>query len=227
MAEYLSINAAYWQAGLDAPNVESFVFRLFGRTRQDLGLTGNGEALVDFGCGQGAAVNYFTMQGLNAWGCDISERDIAIAKIRYPHIARKFVHCDTSPAKNSYYAIENNVACVTAFQALYYLSDHDFAECVDKLRSSLRRDGAIIASMIGEQAKDYFDRSEPALDGLRRVTSESPGRSEVYINFTRDEAHLVGKFKGFRALHTGYYCGKFRSDDPGDTFHWTFVGIKS
>src|ERR1700730_11079776 len=131
---YLDSNLAYWQRGTDAPNVDSFVFRTFGRVRADLDLKGEGEKTVDFGCGQGAAVNYFTMHGFNAWGCDISKRDIEIAKIRYPHIARKFVLCANDPKAVSYYAVQSDVACVTAFQSLYYLSDTNFDFCIAKLK---------------------------------------------------------------------------------------------
>ena len=228
--DYLSENADYWERGMDAPHVESHVFRLFGRTKADLGLTGEGETAVDFGCGQGAAVNFLTMQGLNAWGCDICTRDLEIARIRYPHIARKFVRCDPQPNRNPFYAVAQDVACVTAFESLYYFSNSDFDTCIAKLRSSLRPGGAIMASMIGEQASDYFDTSQPEHDGLRRVSLQGrvgTGDLSICMNFVRNEAHLVERFQGFQPLHIGYYSGKYRQSDRGDTFHWTFVGRKS
>ena len=73
---YLTENYKYWQKGYDAPNVESFIFRFYGfylKKRKNL-------KLLDFGCGQGAAVNFFNTVKVNSIGVDISEIDIKSAK---------------------------------------------------------------------------------------------------------------------------------------------------
>ena len=61
MSSYLDKNAMYWSGTYDAPNVESFIFRFYGRIlRFDYGIDGsNHERILDFGCGQGGALNYF------------------------------------------------------------------------------------------------------------------------------------------------------------------------
>jgi 2-polyprenyl-3-methyl-5-hydroxy-6-metoxy-1,4-benzoquinol methylase len=99
--DYLAANKAYWERGYIAPNVDACVFRFYGRIlKPDFGLAGSGETVVDFGCGQGAAVNFFNTQGFDAWGCDISETDISAAKIRYPHLHRKLCVVDPKPSRN-------------------------------------------------------------------------------------------------------------------------------
>ena len=128
---YLDKNKAYWEQGYNSPSVDHPVFRFHGRIlRPEFGLGGRFEKLVDFGCGQGAAVSFFHQQGFNARGADISETDIAVAKIRYPHIAQNFAVCAPEPKANEYYGFAEDVAVVTAIQSLYYFSDHDFQECV-------------------------------------------------------------------------------------------------
>ena len=61
MDSYLQRNRRYWEGRYEAPNVESFIFRFYGRIlRHDLGLDGSGhQPLLDFGCGEGGALKYF------------------------------------------------------------------------------------------------------------------------------------------------------------------------
>lgn len=55
MEDYLKGNLEYWQEGYEADNVESFVFRPYGRIfKYEFGLDGShGEKLLDWGCGGG------------------------------------------------------------------------------------------------------------------------------------------------------------------------------
>jgi hypothetical protein len=53
--DYLNQNAKYWAGTYNAPNVENFIFRMYGRIlRHDYGMDGSkGERVFDFGMGQG------------------------------------------------------------------------------------------------------------------------------------------------------------------------------
>jgi hypothetical protein len=48
-------NINYWDGRYYAPNVESFIFRFYGRIlKHDFGIDGsNQEKVFDFGCGEG------------------------------------------------------------------------------------------------------------------------------------------------------------------------------
>ncbi len=225
---YLEKNKAYWEKGYNAVNVDHPVFRFYGRIlKPQFGLGGNYEPLVDFGCGQGAAVAFFAINGFNACGVDISETDISIAKIRYPHLAQKFSVCDPDPRKNDYYGFAQDVAVITAIQSLYYFSDDDFNICIEKLYNSLRRGGIFFATMMAEKSREFYDNSRAFRDGLRVVNFENDRLKvhEYYMSFIKDEDHLVKKFSMFHPVHIGYYAAKFRNDE-GDGFHYTFCGIK-
>jgi cyclopropane fatty-acyl-phospholipid synthase-like methyltransferase len=92
---YLGDNKEYWEKGYEAPNVDHHTFRFFGRIlKPEFGLPEHNEKLLDFGCGQGAAVNFFHMNGFDAYGVDISEKDISIARSRFSHIKNKFTICN-------------------------------------------------------------------------------------------------------------------------------------
>lgn len=228
MKDYLASNKDYWEKGYTAPNVESFVFRFYGRVLKPEFDLGRGyENLVDFGCGQGATVNFFTKQGFNARGVDISRTDIEIAKIRYPHLATHFDVCDPDPSNNDFYGFPKDVSVVTAIQSLYYFSNTDFDICMEKIHRSMRKGGVFYATMMGVGQKQFFNNSEEYQDGLRRVSFKT-SRYEVkdyYISFTNDKSHLLERFKMFKPVHIGFYAQKFREDEE-EGFHYTFCGIK-
>ncbi|NLD98189.1 MAG: class I SAM-dependent methyltransferase [Synergistaceae bacterium] len=226
--EYLKKNKEYWEKGYPAVNVDHPVFRFYGRIlRPEFKMGNSFERLLDFGCGQGAAVNFFAMHGFNSCGVDISESDIAAAKTRYPHIAANFSVCDPDPRKNDFYGFKEDVSVVTAIQSLYYFSDTDFEVAIQKIYSAMRKGGIFFATMMGEQAKEFFDNSAECGDGLRVVNFKNDRLDvrEYYISFIKDEDHLKRKFSLFHPLHTGYYCAKYRADE-GDGFHFTFCGVK-
>ena len=172
-------------------------------------------------------MNYFSNLGFKAQGVDVSETDIAIAKIRFPHISSRFTVCEAKPRDNEYYGFPENVSVVTAFQSLYYFAAADFADAMELIYGSMRRGGVFFASMMGEQSREFFDASREAEGGLREVNFKNQ-RLEVkgyYMFFIRDEEHLRQKFSMFKPAHIGYYAAKLRNDE-GDGFHYTFCGVK-
>lgn len=226
--DYLDKNKAYWEKGYNAPNVDHPVFRFYGRIlKPQFGLGGNWERLVDFGCGQGASVNYFHQHGFNARGVDVSEANIMVCKVRYPHIAECFRVCQAEPKANDAYGFDEDIAVITAIQSLYYLSDTHLSDCLELLHAAMRPGGVFFATMMGRQSRDFYDNSTEYEDGLRVVNFQTSRMhvNDYYINFTHDENDLKRKFAMFRPVHIGYYTEKFRSDE-GEGFHFTFCGVK-
>ena len=225
--EYLKANKEYWDKGYPAYNVDHNVFRFYGRIlKPDFSYLSGGK-LVDFGCGQGATVDFFNKHGYLARGVDISENEIHIAKLRYPYISDRFEVCDPEPANNKFYGFERDISIVTATQTLYYLSNKDFDCCVRKFYDSMNTGGVFYATMMGEQSKEFFENSTEYKDGLRSVAFKND-RLDIknyFMFFIKDEKDLEKKFEMFRPLHIGYYAAKFRKDE-GDCFHYTFCGIK-
>lgn len=225
MDTYLDDNKEYWE-GLeyDRPNVDHDVFRFYGKILvPDFGLSGdNGERLLDFGCGQGSAVDFFAEKGFDAYGVDISGSDLEIARERYPSIADRFELIDESPDRTDrFFGGEFDV--VLALQSLYYYSDTDLETRLQSLYDNLVPGGVIYASMMGER-HGKFETAEPAADGLREVTPVDDSQP-VYVNFTRDEEDLREKFHMFEPKHIGFYNFRFR-EDTLERFHHTFVGVK-
>ena len=151
------------------------MFRFFGRIlKPEFKLPRNNEKLLDFGSGQGAAVNYYHMNEFEAEGVDISEKDISVAKIRYPHIKSNFMVCNSDPKTQISYGNQKNYSVITAFQSLYYFSKTDFEKVVKQLYDQLLPGGVFFATMMGEQSTEFFDNSVASKDEwLRKVDFNS------------------------------------------------------
>jgi len=227
MERYLEANRAYWQQGYEAENVESFVFRPYGRIfKADLGIDGSrGEKLLDFGCGSGAALQFFKRRGFNVYGVDISVPDIERCRRRMPDIADHFAVIDAKPRADTVF-FGGDFDVIIGIQSLYYFTATDFKTLMVSLYNQMRPGGIIYASMIGTRCW-YYAHSVPHEDGLREVRVSTPRLrfDKYYIQFTDSEDDLVQKFNLFKKLHVGYYDAKYREDEGSD-FHHTFIGQK-
>jgi 2-polyprenyl-3-methyl-5-hydroxy-6-metoxy-1,4-benzoquinol methylase len=131
VSDYLERNARYWANAYDAPNVESFIFRFYGRILKfDYGIDGsNHERILDFGCGQGAALKFFDRLGFNCFGVDIAGNDIVAAQRSMPHIAAQFGMIEPKPDENKLF-FGGDFDIVISIQTLDFLSDSDFAQAI-------------------------------------------------------------------------------------------------
>lgn len=225
---YLEHNAHYWQKGYDAPNVESFVFRTYGRIlKPDFGLSGAAhEKVLDFGCGAGANLAFFKRQGFDVYGVDISATDIARCRQLMPDSAEQFQIIDPQPTLVQDFP-GAPYDLVIAIQSLYYLSDRDLDTCLSNLYRQMKPGALIYASMMGTRSY-YYQHSKPARDGLRELTFPPEHRlqvSDYYLKFVADEAELQQLFSRFEKVQIGYYDACYREDE-GSEFHYTFLGRK-
>ena len=226
---YLQSNYSYWQQGYEAENVESFVFRVYGRVfKAQFGIDGSkGEKLLDFGCGSGAALKFFQKKGFDVFGVDISEVDIQRCKDRMPEISDHFAVINPRPkAEDVFFGGGYDV--VIAIQSLYYFSDSDLKIRLDSIYNQMKKGGLIYATMMGTGCDWFFENSVKYRDGLRKVDFSTTRLNvrDYFVNFTENKEDLLNKFKMFRKAHIGYYDSKYREDEGSD-FHYTFIGIKN
>ncbi|MBT6047497.1 MAG: methyltransferase domain-containing protein [Candidatus Scalindua sp.] len=227
MDEYLQSNDEFWQYGYEAENVESYVFRPYGIIlKYELGIDGSkNEKLLEFGCGQGAACQFFKSKGFDVYGIDISNVDINRCQQKMPDIASHFEVIDPKPEESDvFFGGEYDV--VVGIQSLYYYTNTDMQTRLISLYNQMRKGAVIYATMIGTKMF-YYDYSTEYKDGLRKVDFSKP-RIQVkdyFVNFTSSESELEQKFSMFKKLHIGSYTQNFREDE-GVSFHYTFVGQK-
>ena len=226
---YLSANESYWNNEYTADNVDHTVFRSAGRIlKPDFNLPNKHELLLDFGCGTGAAVNYYNLLGFNAFGVDSSDTAIQAAKLKYPKYSDKFLKINMNPFMNHEHFVAKKFAVITAFQSLYYFNKLDFHEVVRSLAQMLEPGGVFIATMMSRLSKQFDDNSKETNDSYLREVNFTDKRQKIekyFMSFVEDEDDLKNKFDLFNPIHIGYYSAKFRNDE-GDGHHFIFCGIK-
>ncbi|WNC22409.1 class I SAM-dependent methyltransferase [Thermosynechococcus sp. PP22] len=225
MNDYLQTNARYWSGTYNAPNVESFIFRFYGRILKfDYGIDGSGhERLLDFGCGQGAALAFFDNLGFDCFGVDIAANDIAVARSRMPHIASHFAVIDPKPNPEQIF-FGGNFDIVISIQTLDFLSNTDFDLAIKCLYNNMKVGSKIYASMNG-WAHYYRNQATYVGDGLWHVQFKTDRLDyDLYLNFVRDKEEMAKKFSLFRPVYLDYYDYSFREE--GSELRYTFFGVK-
>jgi cyclopropane fatty-acyl-phospholipid synthase-like methyltransferase len=224
MEKYLEANKEYYEQGYEAENVESYVFRAYGRIfKHDFGLDGSkGERVLDFGCGSGSALRFFKSKGFNVFGADISETDLARARRRMPDIADNFLQIPPKPKADDMF-FGGGFDLIISIQTLYFLSDTDMQVRLKTLYNMLKPGGYIYATMMGTQA--YFSKyATPAEDGMSCVNFKNDRITykDLYVNLTESKEDLEKKFSMFKKIYIGHYDRDYRNE--GSEFHYTFTG---
>jgi len=225
MNSYLEKNSEYWSGTYDAPNVESFIFRFYGRIlRFDYGIDGSKhERLLDFGCGQGGALRFFDQKGFNVHGVDIAEKDLEVARQIMPHRREQFSLVNPTPNPDAV-LFGGNFDIVISIQTLDFLSNSDFAKAVRCLYNSMKPGALIYASMNGDSMY-YRQHATPADDGLWHVRFKTSRVDyDLYLNFVKDKDEMKERFKLFTPIYLDHYDSSFRHE--GSEFRYTFFGQK-
>ena len=236
MSDIIDSNTKYWDKGYYSPNLESYVFRFYGRILKpdfNMPYADRRTNVLDFGCGQGAAVNYFNELGFSAYGCDSNKNDIGVAKDTFPKHSSKYftIPSDTLGLSSLEDAVgvTEQFDVITSCQSLYYLPKVQFKHFMNLAYQSLKKGGILFATMMTEKEEEYFNNSRPyGTDGWMREVSFKNDRysvSEYFMHFVKDKDDLLSKFELFEPLHVGEYMHGIRSDE-GNGHHFTFCGIK-
>ncbi len=224
---YLKNVKEYWSSGYPSENIESHIFRFYGNVLRDhFGVSGSGhEKLLDFGCGQGAAINFFSSKGFNAFGVDASKSNIDHCKNRYPDLAENFHLVPHEPEITDCW-FGGNFKIITAIQVLYYYNPEDISRRLHNLYEQMDSGGILYVSMMGTKCW-FYDHAKRLDDGMYRVDLSCSRftLSDYRITFVHSEEELISLCKPFTPVHIGEYSAKYLSDE-GLSFHYTFIGRK-
>jgi len=203
MNKTLESNTTYWKNVYNAPNVESFLFRPYGRIfKTEFGLDGSKhEKVLDFGCGEGAGARFFHQKGFDVYGVDINESSITSVKQLLPDIENHFQMIDPEPTQTDMF-FDGDFDLVISIQVLYYLNDTQLKARLKSLYNMMKPGGYIYASMMGSKCW-YYDHSTPGEDGMRSVSLKTKTYSidNYYVNFIETQEEMLDKFSLFKKIH--------------------------
>lgn len=225
---YLKQNDKFWTRTYDAPEVESHTFRMYGRILKfDYGMDGsNHERVLDFGCGQGGALNFFAKHGFDCYGVDISKNAIEAARKNIPNIPPDhFKVISPKPDSNQVF-FDGNMDFVISVQTLDFLSNTDFKAAIKSIYNSMKPGAKIFATYNGW--KLYLRQHGTYIgDGLWHVkfwTKDKRYEYDTYLNFAKNKQDIKKKFSLFKPVYIDHYDASFREE--GSEFRYTFFGIK-
>ena len=230
---YKEINKEYWNRAYEAPNVESFIFRLkpllldlFINSKKKL-------KVLDYGCGEGSNIHYLSKKhGYDGYGVDISESSIKNCQKKINKKKFKLIDFDVNQNDNFF---NEKFDLIISIQVLYYLNDIDLKNRLISLNKMLKPGGYVFFTMMGtkNQYYKYFCDKRKSNDGLYKVdlgldkNYKKRQKQSIYyhyINFTKSEKDLKNKFRLFKPLKIGYYDESLTSTKSGH--HYTFLGKK-
>lgn len=225
MTDYLDANTKYWDGRYEAPNVESFIFRMYGRIlKHDYGIDGsNHERVFDFGCGQGGNLNFFHKLGFDCYGVDIAKHDIAAAKAMMPKLEDQLAVIDPTPDPDQIF-FGGDMDIVLSIQVLNFLSDTDFKKAVRCLYNNMKPGAKIYATWDG-WSHYYMKHATYVGDGLWNTKLKTDRLDyDLYTTFIKDKDEMREKFSLFKPVYIDHYDSSFREE--GSEFRYTFFGIK-
>jgi len=166
--------------------------------------------VLDHGCGQGAAVNFFHEQKCHAFGIDVSEAAIIDGKNMFPGIKNNLFQVDPL-LKN--FKPDLMFSLVTSIQTMYYLPPSQILIVMEKLRSFSMPRGIVYLTMMTTTGT-YFENSIPLDNGMRHVKFTDDRISvDQHISFIEDEADFLKKFPMLEIVEVGQYLQSFRRSD--------------
>lgn len=207
----------------DSPNVESFIFRFYGRIlKYEYGITGkNNEKILDFGCGSGANLNFFQKLFFSCYGVDISKKNINFCKSKFGLKNVKLV--DIKPKKELYFPDIKFDLCIS-IQTLDFIGDRDRAIVIENIYNNLKPGGFIYVSM-NSYSHYYRKFSKPYKDGLSHVKFNNKRLNyNFYCTFVQNKKKLIKMFNLFKPIYVDYYDSSFRNE--GSEKRYTFFGLK-
>lgn len=140
-----------------------------------------GSKIVDLGCGTGFSAGYFTKNGMNVIGVDLSKSMIAIAKRNYPNI-----HFFIEDVRS--FSINDQVDAVWAGYSLFHFEQEHFENTILKIRTYLKSGG--IFGLVMQEGHGEIEPNEPFLP-----------EKKIYIHlYTEEELKIILEKYGFEVI---------------------------
>ena len=177
--------------------------------------------ILDYGCGIGTHLKYFTDNGFFPFGCDISRTAIEKCKLLLPEFKKNFHVVTNIPNLKNHFKEKFDV--ILSNQVLYYLNDKDIQNLTRQFSELLTENGIFIATMMLRSAGYYNNHVVSKKGDLSKVVLTGRLNETTYINFKTNE-EVIKIFDNFKKSHLGFF-GSMIHEEEGSSDHAIFVGM--
>lgn len=238
MKSYLNKNFVFWNREYNAPNTESFIFRLKPHLldrRFNLKNKKSKIKVLDFGCGEGSNLNFFLKSyKWEPYRVDISEHSLHIAQAKMKLYSDNFKLLENNRLHDIKDFPNVKFDLIIAIQSLYYLGKIDLNKTLITMKKLLKPNGVVFFTMISKKNEYYkkYSNKKTNKDGLTLVNlgtdkhykkRQRQNTYKHYINFVKNSAQLKNLFNMFKPLNVGQYDLSLL-DEKKSFHHYTFFG---
>jgi cyclopropane fatty-acyl-phospholipid synthase-like methyltransferase len=222
MKNYLKKNYKYWNFDYDSKNVESAIFRLINIL--ELFYINKNSSFLDFGCGQGASVNYLINKKYKAVGVDISKKNIEIGNKFFKFDQLYTVPIDSFNCDFTKYNNNNKFDVILCQQSIYYFSEGHFKKLLDNFYNALDKNGILYFSAISTKHTLFKKAKAHAQDWLySHKFNYKKGNALNHTFFVSHAKKFYKKYLSkFKLLHIGEYFMQL-SNKTTNNHHYTFI----
>lgn len=196
---------------------DSNLFTLINRT---LKILPSCTTVLDYGFGSGnntiELYDYFS----EVYGIEISHKAISRVKKRLK-IKKSFN--ENNFTLTSSFNYQNKFDLIICWNVFCYLDSTDFQETIEKIYSSLKKDGIFIASITSENDTKAINSLEET-NGTYKISSKIPHQAGCNINFSKSASEVEYLFRNFKKIDLGEFT--FKSFQNNGTSEFYFVGKK-
>jgi cyclopropane fatty-acyl-phospholipid synthase-like methyltransferase len=218
---YLKENYKYWNFDYDSKNVESVIFRLLNILEQFY--IKKNSSFLDFGCGQGASVNYLINKKYKAVGVDISKKNIEIGNKFFKFDKLYTVPIDSFNCDFTKYNKNNKFDVILCQQSIYYFSEEHFKKILDSFFNALNKNGILYFSAISTN-HTLFNKKKKYTGWLcSHKFNYKKGNLLNHTFFVSSPKKFYEKYLSkFKLCHIGEYFMQLTSKTTNN-HHYTFI----
>ena len=201
---------------------ESHIIRVHRQILEwELGIKGGN--LLDFGCGNGSHLKYFSDNGFETYGCDTSATAVEQCRRLLPQHPERFQVSEVVPNLERMFP-GLSLTVFLSNQVLYYLDDAAIRGIVAQAHKMVRPGGVFVASMMSYGC--WYARDVLGSEGdFKKLQITSPRQTETMLVNLKQREEIEPLFLPFRRLHLGSYTWHIREEEGGHD-HWLYVGVR-
>lgn len=180
--------------------------------------------VLDFGCSHGANALFFSEQGFDVYGIDISKDAIDYCVQKQGFEKRRFMACNILEDSLSVRELYGTFDLIIASECLYYFSQADFDKLLLKFYECMKEDAVIYANMHTWNHPLYRNYQGIGCnkEGLVEIPASGTADLPLRVRIVENKQAMRQLFRGFR--ETAIVRSLLELESEVETLH--YIGKK-